>query len=79
MRNPRSRSFLFAALLSGAAAIAGFATAGPPGQWYTTTYYADATRSGDPVGGNIANCGGQFSSWGTTTAYYTRVFGQCPR
>jgi len=77
MRVFKKHSLVYSMLLAGLAAATGWAIAGPPGQSYTTSYYADATRTGDPVGGNHATCGGQFSSWGTTTPYYTRVFSQC--
>ncbi|WP_242111592.1 DUF6289 family protein [Luteimonas aquatica] len=75
MRHVRSLSF--AGLLSCAALLSGAVIAGPPGQWYTTSYYADVSKSGDPVGGNHADCGGFFQSWGETSPYYTRVFGDC--
>lgn len=73
----RYRKSLLFALVLGVSAVSGIVLAGPPGQWYTTTYYADASKTGEPVGGNHADCGGFYQSWGSSTPYYTRVFGYC--
>lgn len=52
-----------------AAATIGSASAAPPWQGYSITYFDAA---GEVVGGATANCGGYYSSWGEQTAVSTK-------
>ncbi|ALN84383.1 DUF6289 family protein [Lysobacter capsici] len=52
-----------------AAATIGSASAAPPWQGYSITYFDSA---GEVVGGATANCGGQYLSWGEHTDVFEK-------
>ncbi|MGO1002332.1 DUF6289 family protein [Lysobacter sp. CA196] len=63
-----------ATMMLGAMVLAGSVNASPPGQGYSILYFNDA---GEEVGGAVANCGGQYSSWGERTAIYQKRTWYC--
>ncbi|ALN65443.1 hypothetical protein GLA29479_4612 [Lysobacter antibioticus] len=58
-----------ATVVLGGFALAGSVKAAPPWQGYSILYFNEA---GEEVGGAVASCGGQYSSWGERTAIFQK-------